>query len=69
LGADLKAVSEMMGHHSTKTTADKYYQLVAELKKEAVNKLPTLKVISGKQNIRQNIRQQRRQESSGVESP
>ncbi|MBW2064301.1 MAG: tyrosine-type recombinase/integrase [Deltaproteobacteria bacterium] len=41
-GADLKAVSEMMGHHSTKMTADRYYQLVEGLKKDAVSKLPTL---------------------------
>ncbi len=59
-GADLKAVSEMMGHHSTKTTADRYYQLVAELKKDAVDKLPVLKVVHNhNQNIRQNIRQSR----------
>ena len=65
-GADLKAVSDMMGHHSTKMTADRYYQLVEDLKRKAVSKLPTLKVIVSNmsnnsagqiQNIRQNIRQ------------
>jgi len=55
-----------MGHHSTKMTADRYYQLVEDLKRKAVSKLPTLKVIVSNmsnnsagqiQNIRQNIRQ------------
>jgi len=66
-GADLKAVSEMMGHHSTKMTADRYYQLVEELKRKAVQKLPVLKVAVSdnprvrSQNIRQSIRQNIRQ--------
>ena len=40
--ADLKAVSDMMGHYSTKMTTDRYYELVGELKKDAVEKLPVL---------------------------
>ncbi len=57
-GADLKAVSEMMGHNSTKMTADRYYELVKDLKKQAVSKLPVLSILeSDNKNIRQNIRQ------------
>ena len=57
-GADLKAVSDMMGHHSTKMTADRYYQLAEELKRKAVEKLPVLlSPQKGPQNVRQNIRQ------------
>jgi len=58
-GADLKAVSDMMGHHSTKMTADRYYQLVEDLKRKAVSKLPTLKVVVSNNSAGQiqNIRQ------------
>jgi len=59
-GADLKAVSELMGHHSTKMTADRYYQLVEDLKRDAVNKLPAITFPLTNQNIRQNIRQRKR---------
>ena len=70
-GADLKAVSELMGHHSTKMTADRYYQLVEKLKKEAVNKLPVFDLSdkSSSQNIRQNIRQKERESGSDSQLP
>ncbi|MDL1971428.1 MAG: site-specific integrase, partial [Candidatus Desulfofervidaceae bacterium] len=45
-GADLKAVSDIMGHHSTKMTADRYYQLIEDLKRKAVEKLPSLTFMS-----------------------
>jgi len=54
-GADLKAVSDMMGHHSTKMTADRYYQLVEALKKDAVARLPVLKVMSDNKKLKPKI--------------
>jgi integrase len=41
-GADLKAVSELMGHSSTKMTADQYYFLLKEEKQRAMATLPPL---------------------------
>ncbi|NCU31988.1 MAG: site-specific integrase [Candidatus Moranbacteria bacterium] len=41
-GADLAAVSKLLGHASTKMTADTYYQLLKGEKERAVNLLPTI---------------------------
>lgn len=41
-GADLAAVSALLGHHSTHMTANQYYHLMAGEKRNAVNKLPSL---------------------------
>jgi len=41
-GADLKAVSKVLGHSSTKMTADTYYHLLQEEKQRAVNLIPPL---------------------------
>lgn len=43
-GADLAAVSKLMGHASTKMTADVYYQYMAGEKRRAVELLPLLKL-------------------------
>lgn len=43
-GADLAAVSALMGHSSTKMTADQYYHLHASEKRRAVELLPSLAV-------------------------
>lgn len=52
-GADLAAVSALMGHSSTKMTADQYYHLQAGEKRRAVNLLPSLDgEHSGEQNER-----------------
>ncbi|MDL1970681.1 MAG: site-specific integrase [Candidatus Desulfofervidaceae bacterium] len=39
-GADVKAVSDMLGHSNTEITVNRYYQLVEDLKKKAVQLLP-----------------------------
>ena len=44
-GADLAAVSALMGHSSTKMTADQYYHLQAGEKRRAVGLLPSLTAI------------------------
>ena len=41
-GADLSAVSQMMGHHSVKMTADTYYQYMKGEKERAIRLLPSL---------------------------
>lgn len=41
-GADLSAVSQMMGHHSVKMTADTYYQYMKGEKERAITLLPSL---------------------------
>lgn len=41
-GADLSAVSQMMGHHSVKMTADTYYQYMRGEKERAITLLPPL---------------------------
>jgi integrase len=41
-GADLAAVSKLMGHATVKMTADVYYHYLEGEKEKAVNKLPTL---------------------------
>lgn len=41
-GADLAAVSSLLGHHSTHMTANQYYHLMAGEKRKAVQKLPSL---------------------------
>ncbi|WP_449246280.1 tyrosine-type recombinase/integrase [Desulfarculus baarsii] len=54
-GADLAAVSGLMGHSSTQMTADQYYHLHAGEKRRAVNLLPSLDgEHSGEQNEEQN---------------
>ncbi len=42
-GADLKAVSETVGHASTKMTADVYYHSLAGEKQKAANALPSIR--------------------------
>ncbi|MDR2605469.1 MAG: tyrosine-type recombinase/integrase [Desulfovibrio sp.] len=41
-GADLAAVSALLGHHSIYMTANQYYHLMAGEKRNAVKKLPSL---------------------------
>ncbi|MBQ7650058.1 MAG: site-specific integrase, partial [Victivallales bacterium] len=41
-GADLSAVSQLMGHHSVKMTADTYYQYMRGEKERAITLLPPL---------------------------
>ena len=41
-GADLKSVSDMMGHRDTRTTQNIYQHVLAKAKKEAVELLPDL---------------------------
>jgi len=41
-GADLAAVSALLGHNSVHMTANQYYHLMAGEKKKAVSKLPSL---------------------------
>ena len=43
-GADLAAVSKMMGHSTVKMTADTYYHYMEGEKERAVNLLPALEV-------------------------
>ena len=52
-GADLSAVSQMMGHHSVKMTADTYYQYMRGEKERAINLLPSLTGEVGDQTANQ----------------
>jgi integrase len=51
-GADLKAVSAVLGHSSTKMTADIYYHLLHGEKKRAVDLIPS---ISGEEKRAANV--------------
>ena len=41
-GADLMAVSKLLGHSTTTMTVNQYYHLLDGEKRKAINKLPTL---------------------------
>lgn len=50
-GADLAAVSQLLGHASTKMTADTYYHVLAGEKRRAINTLPDLSGVEPSQKV------------------